>query len=659
MKKLLYARIVVLMLLAVLLVFGAAVPTLATVQESVRLQDDFYTAVNADWLSSTVLSPDRATISGFCELARSVYATLLSDFSLMYQTEVSGGLGQFLAYWAIAGDMDTRNAQGVEPLAPVVLRIAELENLSQLCAELDQWMLDGLPLPFSLSIAPDLGNAGYYALYFDGPSLFLPDVSYYHDPLGAMLLDVFAETGIALLEMASVSEPEIVMENALTFDRLLVPYSKTGLEMSAYARLYNPLDMEAFASHGGELDFDVLVQNLLNQRPDSVIVQNPEYLAVLPDLLTDVYFEQLRDWMLVRTVFDLAGFLDQTFLHTVQAYSNVITGQSGQRDPQDLTFLLATEVFGSMIGQYYGQTYFGDAARTQVSAMADDLMEAFRQRLLESDWLSAETILAALEKLDALTIHIGYPDKIEPIYGRFVVIDTDDGGSLLSNTLAFARLAREESFARFGKEVDRTAWNMSAHTVNAQYNPLANAITFPAAILQAPFYSPDQSMSANLGGIGAVIAHEITHAFDLSGAQFGADGSLSDWWTEADYGAFSEKAQAMIELFDGIPHGESAVCGTLTVSENIADAGGLATAFDVLQSLPESDPEAFFRNWATIWRSVSTPEYTALLLTLDVHAPGKLRTNLQLGNLEAFYDAFAITAEDDMYIEPSRRVTIW
>ena len=659
MKKLLYARIVALILLAILLVFSTAMPTLAIAPDSVRLQDDFYTAVNADWLNSTVLSPDRATISGFCELSRLVYARLLADFSAMCPTETTSTLGQFLAYWAIADDMDTRNAQGAEPIVPVIARITELQDISQLCAELDQWILDGLPLPFSLSIASDLGNAGYYALYFDGPSLFLPDVSYYSDPLGATLLDVFAGIGIALLEMASVSDPELVMENALAFDRKLVPYGKTAAETSAYAALYNPIDMETFAGFGGALDFERLVQSLLNRQPDSVIVRNPAYLTVLPALLSEARFEQLRDWMLVRTVFDLAGFLGQAFSDAAQTYSNQITGQSGQRDPRDLAFLLATEVFGSVIGQYYGQTYFGDAARAEVSAMADDLKEAFRKRLQENDWLSAETISAALEKLDVLTVHIGYPDQIEPIYERFVVTSPDDGGSLLSNTLAFARMAREESFARFGTEVDPFTWTMSAHTVNAQYNPLANTITFPAAILQAPFYCPDQSMSANLGGIGAVIAHEIIHAFDLNGAQFGADGSLSDWWTETDYAAFSEKARTMIELFDGVSHGDSVVCGILTVSENIADAGGLATALDVLQSLPDADPEAFFRNWATIWRSVSTPEYTALLLTLDVHAPGRLRTNLQLGNLDAFYTSFGVTPEDDMYIAPERRVTIW
>jgi len=496
-------------------------------------------------------------------------------------------------------------------------------------------------------------------LYAGAPSLILPDVRYYHDPFGQTLLEVFAETGITLLEFAGVPNADSVMQNALVFDRLLVPYVQTALERSAYASQYHPVDMDVFTQFGGGLDFEQLLSRLVGQRPERVIVTDPAFFEALSDILIEAHFEKLRDWMLVRAVFDFAGFLDEAFLHTAMHYSNAITGQTTRRDPAQLAFLLATEIYGGVVGDYYGRTYFGESAREEVSGLADALVEVFRVRQLVNNWLSPETITAALEKLEALTIHIGYPDVFDPIYDRFTVTAVADGGTLLSNTMAFARMAREENFARFGTAVDRTAWTMPAHMVNAQYNPLANAMTFPAAILQAPFYSADQSMSENLGGIGTVIAHEITHAFDLNGAQFGADGSLSNWWTEADHAAFSEKTDAMIALFDGASHNGSAVCGYLTVSENIADAAGLGAAFDVLQGLPAGDAEAFFYNWARIWRNVCTPQYAALLQRMDVHAPGALRANVQLGNLDAFYDTFVIEAEDGMYIEPERRVVIW
>ena len=659
-KYVVYRRALTLILAILLLIAGFGQPVVFAVPcNSVRLQDDFYEAVNADWLRETKLLPNQVSISGFCELSQKVHIQLLADFHGMNPDETPGALGQFLAYWAMARDFDTRNAQGIAPLTPIIRRILDLEVFADLDAEMDQWVLDSMALPFALHVAPDMGNARQHTLYLYGPGLFLPDVSYYGTALGETLLEAFAETGIALLTLAGITDAETVMADALAFDAMLLPYVKTASERSAYADLYHPMDVSAFASPDSGFDLGRLAQRLLGARPESLVVTNPQYAEAIPDLFRDVHFDLLKHWMLVRTVFDLAGFLDQDFLRVAETYNKALTGQPRARNPEDLAFALAMEVYSTVVGDYYGRSYFGEDARLEVSAMAEALTETFRARLLQNDWLSPETIRAALGKLDTLTIHIGYPDRVDPIYQDFLLTGAEEGGTLLGNTLAFARIAREENFARFGTEVDRSLWGIPAHVVNAQYNPLANAITFPAAILQAPFYSADQSMSANYGGIGAVIAHEITHAFDSNGAQFDADGNLHNWWTPADYAAFSEKTQEMVDLFDGILHGDGAVCGTLTVSENIADAGGLATALDVVNTLPDGDPEAFFRNWAILWRNIATPEYSSLLLALDVHAPGKLRTNVQLGNLDAFYDTFSVTEADGMHIPKTRRVVIW
>ncbi|MCL2368219.1 MAG: M13 family metallopeptidase, partial [Oscillospiraceae bacterium] len=516
-----------------------------------------------------------------------------------------------------------------------------------------------LPLPFSLQVAPDMGNAGYYALYVGDPGLFLPEVSYYGTARGQRLLGAFAEVGCRLLSLAGVANPETVVADAIAFDGMLLPYIRSAEADSAYVTLYNPVDLETFAGFGGAIEFERLASELLGVLPEQVIVLNPGYLEAFDGIVTEEHFTSLKHWMLLNTVFNLAGYLDQAFLHTAMDYHMALTGQAAPPDFEALAFWLATNIFGGVVGDYYGRTYFGEEARREVRAMAYQLIEAFKERLGQSDWLSPETIEAAIAKLDSLTVRIGYPDAVDPIYGRFTVRGIEDGGTLLSNTMDFARAVREENFARYGTLVDRDLWSITAHTVNAQYNAVANAITFPAAILQAPFYCRDQSASENYGGIGTVIAHEITHAFDRNGAQFGADGSLSNWWTAADHEAFVQKMDAMVALFDGRDLGVGAVNGALTVSENMADAGGLMCALEVAASLPGADLEAFFRNWATIWRMKSRPEYEALLLTLDVHAPGKLRANVQLSNLDAFYEVFELTAADGMYIPPSERVVIW
>jgi len=650
MKKLFYPRIFVLFVAAILFVQSSAFAV-------VRLQDDFYAAVNADWLAHTDLSDDRPLVSGFCELAQSVHGQLRADFDAM--NEADDALGQFLAYYAMASDYATRDAQGAAPMAPYIQRIRSLASLNQLDAELDRWVLDGMALPFSLHVSTDMGDASQYALYAASPGLFLPEVSYYGTPAGERLLTILAEVGHTLLELAGVPNAADVARDAIAFDAMLAPYAKTAEELSAYACMYNPMSMEDFAQMGGELDFAGLAFQLLGTAPDEIIVTNPQYFEAFNALVSEENLPMLRHWMLFHTVFNLSGYLDGTFQSVAQTYRMALTGQTRPQNPAELAFLLATGIYSGVVGDYYGRTYFGEEARAEVEAMAEQLIQTFQGRLARSDWLSPSTTQAAIAKLDALTVHVGYPDAIDPIYSRFVVTDSLDGGTLLSNTMAFARIVQETNFARYGEPVDRNAWSIAAHMVNAQYHPLAGAITFPAAILQAPFYDPNQSKSANYGGIGAVIAHEITHAFDTNGAQFDAGGSLRNWWTDADYAAFAAKAEAMIALFDGVYHEGGRVSGQMTVSENIADAGGLASALEVAQSLPDADLETFFQNWAAIWRMKTTPEYAALLLDLDVHAPGKLRANVQLGNLDAFYEIFGVTEEDGMYIPPEQRVMIW
>lgn len=215
------------------------------------------------------------------------------------------------------------------------------------------------------------------------------------------------------------------------------------------------------------------------------------------------------------------------------------------------------------------------------------------------------------------------------------------------------------SFDKYNKEPNKNIWNMPASMVNAYFSPSNNHIVFPAAILQKPYYSLNQHPSANYGGIGAVIAHEISHAFDNNGAKFDETGSLFNWWTEEDLKAFEEKSKDMIELFDGVETGNGPCNGTLTVSENIADSGGLTCALEASKNFKGYDNNEFFQNWARVWRQKSSPQYAELLLRVDVHGPAILRANRQLSNLEEFQKHYGITKEDKMYLPKEKMVKIW
>ncbi len=238
-------------------------------------------------------------------------------------------------------------------------------------------------------------------------------------------------------------------------------------------------------------------------------------------------------------------------------------------------------------------------------------------------------------------------------------LKVDELESLIANLNQLSIVASKEMFSRWNKPVDRMRWEMSAATVNAYYHPFKNIIVFPAAILQAPFYSLKQTSSQNYGGIGAVIAHEISHAFDNNGALFDEYGNLNNWWTPEDSAHFKKLAQKMIDEFDGLPIAGQKVNGKLTVSENIADGGGLSCALEAAKEEDDFNAQEFFINWATIWRMKATQQYEQLLLSIDVHAPQKLRANVQAQNQADFYTAFDIQPGDQMYKAPEDRVNIW
>ena len=288
--------------------------------------------------------------------------------------------------------------------------------------------------------------------------------------------------------------------------------------------------------------------------------------------------------------------------------------------------------------------------------MVKEIIETYKVRVSKNEFLSPATKEKAILKLDKIVIKMGYPDKADALYDKMVF---DGAPSLLAATAALDAIALEDNFSKLGQPVDRTKWVMPGHMVNACYNPTSNDITFPAAILQPPFYSIRQSRSTNLGGIGAVIGHEISHAFDNNGARCDENGNLNNWWTKADFKKFGAKTKAMIREFEGIELPWGKVNASFIVSENIADNGGMAVTLEIMSHMPDADYEAYFYNWARVWCMKARPEYLALLLQVDVHAPAVLRANMQPRNFDEWYTTFGVKKSDKMYLAPSKRVVIW
>ena len=319
-------------------------------------------------------------------------------------------------------------------------------------------------------------------------------------------------------------------------------------------------------------------------------------------------------------------------------------------------YYLASGMYSEPVGLYYGRTYFGEEAKKDIVAIVKEIIETYKSRVARNDFLSAATKEKAILKLSKIEVKMGYPDACRKIYDK-LVFGKDDSLYAVVGTLR--KIRRLDNFAKLAKKVDRSEWVMPGHMVNACYNPFTNDITFPAAILQPPFYSIKQTRSQNLGGIGAVIGHEISHAFDNNGAQCDENGNLKNWWTKEDNRKFVAKTKAMIKQFEGIELPWGKVNAAFIVSENIADNGGMAVTLEMMSKLAGASYEEYFTNWAKVWCLKARPEYLALLLNVDVHGPAVLRANMPPRNFPEWYEAFGVKKSDKMYIAPSKRVVIW
>ena len=626
--------------------------------EAVR--QDLYEAVNGDWVAQAKIPADKPATGGFNDLVDEIEETLMADLDQMEkEAPTDPKLAEAVKLYTLTKDFDRREKEGTVPLKARLGELEKLQSYQDVQEHLVNWALEGDASPVSFDVDADMKNATVNALFAGAPGLILPDKTYYakDNPQGPQLLALWKQMVLKLLVKLDYQEASAkdLIEKAVAFDALIVPHVKSSEEAADYSKMYNPQSFDEFVAHTDQLDFSQVITSLVATKPSQIIVTEPAYYEALNDILKG-HFTEFKAWLLVNRVTGEAGLLSDDFRILAGEYGRALSGKKEAPNQQKYAYRLINGMFNQVVGAYYARKYFGADAKADVEHMVRQMISVYEERLKKNDWLSPETREKAITKLEHLGVQVGYPDKIPAVYDHLKV---DPTKSLLENLVIMSRIVARNQFAHFGKPVDRMRWEMSPATVNAYFHPFKNVIVFPAAVLQAPFYSLKQSSSQNYGGIGAVIAHEISHAFDNNGSLFDEYGNLNNWWTKEDAAHFKELAQAMIDEFDGLPFAGQKVNGKLTVSENIADAGGLSCALSAAKKEGDFDAQAFFINWARIWRTKARKEYQQLLLSIDVHAPQKLRANVQVKNLADFYEAFNIQSDDPMYLAPEKRVTIW
>lgn len=647
--------------------------------KSVRPNDNFFQFVNGTWLKNTAIPADKTRWGSFDELRQNTdkdALAILNAASKDPKYKSNTDQGKAINIYKSVMDTVARNKQGIKPIQADLAKINAVKNTADLQKLLmETEALGGGAGFFGFRIGADEKNSNRNVVSLGPGSLGLPDRDYYVSED----TDSKEKRAKYVLHVAKMLQyigetPAQAKEDAEKILALEIQMSKPRLdrvERRDAKKQYNPTAVADLKKMAPIIDWNSYIKGIGIAKVDTVIVSQPRYIAALQTIFTENKVDDWKAymrWMLLRSA---AGQLS-TEIETAnwEFYGKVLTGALKQRPRHEKALQVVNGTVGESLGKLYVEKMFPAEAKTKAYNMIQNIIRAYRARINNLTWMSPETKTKAIEKLEKITIKIGYPDKWED-YSAMVVKSPAEGGSYFENMKNVSSWGWQKDLAKLGKPVDKTEWGMSPQTVNAYYNPSYNEIVFPAAILQPPFYDYKADEAVNYGGIGAVIGHEISHGFDDEGATFNADGNLVDWWTAEDLAKFTALGGALADQYSALePLPGIHVDGKFTLGENIGDLGGINAAYDGLQLFLKENgnpglidgytPEQrLFISWATIWRSKIRDEALKNQVKTDPHSPGMYRAYVPLTNLDTFFQAFDIKEGDGMYVAPEKRVKIW
>jgi putative endopeptidase len=630
---------------------------------------DFYLYANGAWLARTVIPASYTQYSTFREVADradEVLHSVLEDAARGAKDHSTREAGIFYA-----SCMDTMaiEAKGISSLRGRLAEIDAISSLPALRSEVARLQMIGVNVMFSTGSEPDFKNSTREILALDQGGLGLPDRDYYTrtDTTSSKLRDTYVDHIARLFVLAGAPAAQAARDakRVLAIETQLANASMTRVQERDPQALYHPMRVADVDTLAPALAFSSFLRDVHAPAVSVIRVGQPEFLRTLDTMLRTVPLADWKAYLRWHTLSDAAPWLSTPFANEAFRMQQAMTGAKEQL-PRWKRCLASTQGnLGQALGQAYVARTFTPEAKARALAMVRNMEAVLRDRLTTLEWMSDSTRTFALAKLDAFVNKIGYPDKWRD-YSKLELTRQP----FVANRYAVVEFESRRDLAKVGQPVDRTEWHMTPATVNASYNPLNNDVTFPAAILQPPFFDPNADDAVNYGGMGAAIGHEMTHGFDDEGRQFDAQGNLKDWWTPADSKSFDARAELVSRQFDGYVIGDSLhVNGKLTLGEDIADLGGLKIAYAALERaiagkrpapIDGFTPEQrFFLSWAQVWRRKARPEAERQQVLTDPHAPSHWRVNGPLANMPEFAKAFGCTSSDAMVRPDSLRPQIW
>ena len=640
-----------------------------SLDQLVRPQDDLFRHYNGKWISEYEMPADRSSDGIFRKLHDEAEAQVRQ---IIENSSGSGEAQKIGDLYKSFMDTDAIKARGLSPISADLARVDDIKDHHEFISVMASLEMRGIGGIFGAAIYPDAMDSNTNILYLGQGGLSLPDESYYREEQFAQIRAAFLVHVEKMCGLVGIKDGAQVAKQILALETKIATHHWDQVKDRDATLTYNKYsraELETLAPH---FLFDTWAENakVPGKAFETLVVCEPSFFENVSEMLGD--FAAQRDswvaWLKLNLVSASAAYLtDDIVLQNFDFYAKTLSGTPQIRDRWKRAVSVTQGALGEAIGKVYVEKYFPAQAKSEMKTLVDNLLEAYRISILDLPWMSEATKAKALEKLKKFTPKIGYPDKWRD-YSTLEISAAD----LIGNLWRIAEFDHAYAIAKIGAPVDRDEWHMTPQTVNAYYNPLANEIVFPAAILQPPFFDLGADIAANYGGIGAVIGHEIGHGFDDQGSKYDGDGNMVDWWSDEDRSKFEELTSVLVKQFDALSPESTPdihVNGAFTLGENIGDLGGLGIAYKAFKlalngaESPVIDgltgDQRFFLSYAHSWRNKNRPEEVRRRIAIDPHSPDEFRCNQIVRNVQEFYDAFGVSEADELWLAPQERVRIW
>jgi putative endopeptidase len=640
-----------------------------SLDQLVRPQDDLFRHYNGKWISEYEMPADRSSDGIFRKLHDEAEAQVRQ---IIENSSGSGEAQKIGDLYKSFMDTDAIKARGLSPISADLARVDDIKDHHEFISVMASLEMRGIGGIFGAAIYPDAMDSNTNILYLGQGGLSLPDESYYREEQFAEIRAAFLVHIEKMCGLVGIKDGAQVAKQILALETQIATHHWDQVKDRDATLTYNKYsraELETLAPH---FLFDTWAENakVPAKAFETLVVCEPSFFESVSAMLGD--FATQRDswvaWLKLNLVSASAAYLtDDIVLQNFDFYAKTLSGTPQIRDRWKRAVSVTQGALGEAIGKVYVEKYFPAQAKSEMKTLVDNLLEAYRISILDLPWMSEATKAKALEKLKKFTPKIGYPDKWRD-YSTLEISAAD----LIGNLWRIAEFDHAYAIAKIGAPVDRDEWHMTPQTVNAYYNPLANEIVFPAAILQPPFFDLGADIAANYGGIGAVIGHEIGHGFDDQGSKYDGDGNMVDWWSDEDRSKFEELTSVLVKQFDALSPESTPdihVNGAFTLGENIGDLGGLGIAYKAFKlalngaESPVIDgltgDQRFFLSYAHSWRNKNRPEEVRRRIAIDPHSPDEFRCNQIVRNVQEFYEAFGVSEADELWLAPQERVRIW